>query len=209
MDNRFDNLADSWDAKPQRLFLVKQLAAAIRQRLPLKANMKALDYGTGTGLLLMQFQPDLQHITGMDNSQGMLNVLKQKLQEHKIDNVSVEQHDIEKQKLPKESYDLVISSMTLHHISDPKDFFTKIYQSLKPDAMIALVDLLPEDGDFHSKPDESIKHLGFEMADIKAVMQQAGYENIVVEEVFTIERELADGSQKNYPLFLASGKKAS
>ncbi len=51
------------------------VADAIRKAVPLSKEMKAFEYGCGTGLLSFALQPDLGEITLADTSQGMLEVL--------------------------------------------------------------------------------------------------------------------------------------
>jgi SAM-dependent methyltransferase len=53
----------------------RQLAEAIRARVPLDPSMHALDYGCGTGLLSFPLRDALGHITLQDSSPGMLAVL--------------------------------------------------------------------------------------------------------------------------------------
>ncbi len=78
--------------------------------------MDALDFGCGTGLLTLRPQPLARSITGMDSSPAMLEVLKDKIAKSGLANVHLQFCDLEHQALPDGSYNLVTSSMTLHHI---------------------------------------------------------------------------------------------
>ena len=49
--------------------------------------MDALDFGCGTGLVTLQLQPFLHSITGVDGSQGMIDILKQKIEKKNLTNV--------------------------------------------------------------------------------------------------------------------------
>ena len=75
----FDKEAASWDENPARVKVVKDIFEAIVRQVTITSDMDVLDFGCGTGLLSLQLQPFVRSVTGMDSSQGMLDVLKQKV----------------------------------------------------------------------------------------------------------------------------------
>ncbi len=75
----FDERARDWDSDPKKVERARVVADAIRKTIPLSQEMKALEYGCGTGLLSFALQPDLGEITLADTSQGMLDVLREKI----------------------------------------------------------------------------------------------------------------------------------
>ena len=50
---RFDRVAAEWDASPTRVALARAVVEAIRAAVPLDAEMRALDFGAGTGLVTL------------------------------------------------------------------------------------------------------------------------------------------------------------
>ena len=86
--NRFDKIAKQWDAAPRRLKLAGNTYTAINDIVNLHSDLKILDIGTGTGLLLMHFITKVKHITGIDNSQGMLDMLNEKAKNAGVSNIS-------------------------------------------------------------------------------------------------------------------------
>jgi ubiquinone/menaquinone biosynthesis C-methylase UbiE len=80
--------------------------------------MTALDYGSGSGLLSFPLKDELGHITLKDTSAGMLAVAEEKIAAQGVANMSTRQTDLTAEPLPDERYDLIYSSMTLHHIPD-------------------------------------------------------------------------------------------
>ena len=58
-----------------RVKLATDVAGAVSAEVRLAADMDVLDFGCGTGLLALQLQPYVRSITGVDSSQGMLDVL--------------------------------------------------------------------------------------------------------------------------------------
>lgn len=207
MENNFDKAAQTWDATPGRQKMIDAVKNAVLSRISVGENTEALDYGTGTGLILQAFQPLVKKITGMDSSTGMLEVLQQKIEANQLENVVVKQHNIEKEPLGENRFDLIITNMTLHHISDTQDFMHKSYAALRNQGFLCITDLETEDGTFHRTPDESIKHLGFDKLEIEKQLRQAAFVNCRVETFNTIEKETDSGEIKRYPLFIAIGQK--
>ena len=79
MISHFDAKAASWDEDPQKVERACAVARQIRCHVPLSREMKALEFGCGTGLLSFALKDDLGHITLVDNSPGMLDVLERKI----------------------------------------------------------------------------------------------------------------------------------
>lgn len=196
---RFDRLAQEWDLKPERVKSAKNLSDKLDEILDIK-DMKIVDYGAGTGLVSFNLCEKAHHIIAMDNAQKMLDEIDKKAQNASIDNIYTRYHDISKEDLPKEQFDLFISSMTMHHIPDTKDFLTKAKQSLLPGGYIVINDLDSEDGTFHSMGNDDVAHLGFDRADLKALFEELGLEVIYLETA-----EIISKSQE-YPIFLIVGK---
>ncbi len=86
MDN-FDEMALTWDNGPRRVERAKIVANEITKVISNLDRMKGLEYGCGTGLLSFNLQSSLKHMTLADSSQGMLSVLKQKIENAKFYNM--------------------------------------------------------------------------------------------------------------------------
>jgi len=83
----FDLKAVTWDEEPRRVQLAKDLFAAITDTVVLNPCIAVLDFGCGTGLLTLQLATQGGHVTGVDSSQGMLDVLEDKVRHYQNDNV--------------------------------------------------------------------------------------------------------------------------
>ena len=196
---RFDRLAQEWDLKPERVKSAKNVSAKLDELFDLE-GMKICDYGAGTGLVCFNLCEKAHSIVAMDNAQKMLDEIDKKAQNAGIDNVHTRYHDISKEDLPEGVFDLFISSMTMHHIPDTKDFLSKAKQSLVKGGYVAINDLVREDGSFHSMGNEDVAHFGFDLEALKALFEEVGLELVSCEIVEVIEKK------QSYPIFLIVGK---
>ena len=126
----FDERAKEWDSDPDKVRRARVVADAIRSAVPLSPEMKALEYGCGTGLLSFALQTDLGEITLADTSQGMLDVLREKIAAAGVSNMYPVRLDLSSDPLPAERYDLTYSLMTLHHIHDVKTMLVNLHELL-------------------------------------------------------------------------------
>ena len=115
----FDERAKDWDSDPKKVERARSVAEAIREAVPLSNEMKALEYGCGTGLLSFALQHDLGQITLADTSQGMLDVLREKIASAGMTNMHPLRLDLSTEPLPAERYDLTYSCLL--YTSDAAD----------------------------------------------------------------------------------------
>lgn len=199
--NRFDKAAKEWDSKPTSLLVAQATSEKIKEIIDL-SHKSLLDYGCGTGLLAFAISDDASSVLGMDNSVGMIEVFNQKAQEFEFDNIKAVQHNIDTQNLPHQSFDVIVTSMTLHHIQNPNDFFAKCKDALKPHGYLCISDLDKEDGTFHAKHNnEGVHHFGFSKEEMKSFYENNGYTLIYLDDICTLERE-----NGNFPIFLSIGQ---
>ena len=187
------------------MLLAQEVVTAIRRELPLATEMEALDYGCGSGLVTLGLQPFVGRITGADSSQGMLQVLSRKVQERGITNVVAKFIDLEQQRLDG-SYDLIVSSMTLHHVHDVVALIVSFVQILNPGGWLALADLEREDGSFHDDP-TGVYHRGFDREFFRTVCSGNSLTDVRITTAATIEKSDASGGCRLYPVLLCLAKK--
>lgn len=199
--SRFDQLALEWDKEQKRVENARKIGEAIVSSVPLSEDMNVMDFGAGTGLLTLYIQPYVKHIDAVDNSEGMLSVLKEKIEKAGIENITPVKKDLEKEDFGEEKYDLIISSMTMHHIKNLENFLEKLYKVLKKGGYIAVADLEKEDGTFHSD-NEGVYHFGFDQDEIVSLFQKAGFKDISIKTVNKIHK-----NDKDYGVFLIVAKK--
>jgi ubiquinone/menaquinone biosynthesis C-methylase UbiE len=202
----FDQAAATWDEKPQRRRLAAAVATGIAAAIPLHRDMRALEYGCGTGLVGLQLASQLGQLTAADASPGMLLELQKKCRVLGLDNVTQLQVAPDCWLLAEAAYDLLFASMVLHHVADTGALLRHFRGALAPGGYLALADLAEEDGSFHDNP-HGIAHHGFDRHSLIACLQQLGFCDLRDTTVHTIDKERGDG-MRAYPVFLITGKKA-
>ncbi len=195
----FDSKAQEWDDNPVFQERARRIADGIRAAVALSRDMRALDYGCGTGLLSFPLREELGSITLKDSSAGMLEVARAKIAAQGVTNMVVKQADLSAEPLPKERYDLIYSSMTLHHIPDTDAILGAFHTLLNPGGRLCIADLDTEDGSFHG-PEVDVHH-GFDRAELAARTARAGFSDVGFSTVFEIDKETADGIRR-FPVFL-------
>lgn len=198
--SEFDARARDWDADPAKVERAQAVAAAIRDAVPLRPGMHALEYGCGTGLLSFALREELARITLADSSEGMLAVLREKIAHSGADNMQVVRLDLTTDPLPAERFDLIYTLMTLHHIPDTEQILRRFRALLAPGGVLAVADLDAEDGSFHGEGFTG--HNGFDRDALAAQLRAVGLEEPRCETAYEIVKEV-EGRARRYPVFLA------
>lgn len=193
-----------WDSKPQRVLLAEAVAQSIAQQVPLQPHMSAMDYGCGTGLVSLALAPQLGKVLGIDSAEAMLKVMAEKAQAANLEHVQTQLLDLTQNSLPEQQFDLIFSSMTLHHIADTAHLFKAFFTHLKPNGWMALADLDKEDGSFHPSDAQGVMHHGFERTYVQAQAELVGFRHV---EFSTAHRIHKAETQRDYPIFLMTARK--
>jgi ubiquinone/menaquinone biosynthesis C-methylase UbiE len=152
MTGYFDKAAVVWDKDPGRLQMAGTIADAMINALHPDGTELAMDYGTGTGNIALRFAPLVKRIIAADSAQGMLEVLKGKLLADGITTLEPREWSIGQDTADMPRFDLIVSSMTLHHVQDTAAAARVFYELLQPGGRIAIADLDSDNGEFHEAP---------------------------------------------------------
>lgn len=202
----FDAEASTWDANPGRVKVASDIARAIREHVTLSGDMDVLDFGCGTGLLTLALQPFVRSIHGVDSSRGMLDVLRQKVRNEDTANVTSGLVDLDRGDILTGCYDLVVSSMTLHHAKETGALLKQFYRVLNLSGILCIADLDPDDGRFHSG-NAGVFHFGFNRKDLRLALTDAGFTRVRDREAARIEKPDEDGKKRVFTVFLMTGCK--
>jgi ubiquinone/menaquinone biosynthesis C-methylase UbiE len=202
----FDSAAANWDEKPARVQLAGDVAAAIMQQVALQPDMEVLDFGCGTGLLTLRLAPLVKSVTGVDSSRGMLDVLAAKIARQNVGNVRALLLDLEAGDALPDTYDLIVSSMTLHHIREIGPLLDRFYQALTPGGRLCLCDLDLDDGLFHDD-NQGVFHSGFDRTSLRQALAAAGFEDIQDTTAAEVTKPTRLGELRRFTIFLMTGRK--
>ncbi len=196
----FDEAARSWDENPARHELAHALFHTIEKHISLNEKMVALDFGAGTGLVTLPLARHVASIIAVDASPAMLEVLEQKARTAGI-NIYTQIYDgVEYPDLGR-NFDIVVTTMVLHHIPEPEGLLDQFDRWLKPGGWLVIADLEPEDGSFHGD-NPTVHHLGFDPQHLASLLEGRGMTLVAVERPHHINKPQPDGSSRDYPVFL-------
>lgn len=198
MQDLFKEKAGTWDEEQVRVMGAKKIADAIASSIELNETMEIMDFGVGTGLLGFEIAKVTQKVYGVDTSAMMI----QKLKEKNTPQLHIETfcQDIIKEPLTQ-IFDGIVSSMTLHHIENLKDFFETIHKNLSANGFIAIADLQSEDGTFHSD-NTGVFHFGFDESELCKIVLACGFKEVVSKKIDSINKP-----EKDFGIFLLTAKK--
>lgn len=100
-----------------------------------------LDIGTGPGVLLVELaqrRPDLR-LTGLDLSADMITAAERNLRPFG-DRATAHVGDVGDLPFPDESYDMIVSSLSLHHWDHPDEAAGELARVLRPGGQLYIYD---------------------------------------------------------------------
>ena len=203
----FSGAASTWDEKPRRVELAAAVAESIRKHVDIPPRCRALDFGCGTGLVTFNLIDVLGEVVAVDRAAKMLELVEQKAADLGATGVSTKLVDADLEHLGGAEYDLIYSSMVLHHLPEIEPILEGLIAALKPGGVLALADLEDDDGTFHDKP-EGLIQTGIQSTHVIAILKRLGLVELGATQAHTIVKQRPDG-EVEYPVFLVWGKKRS
>lgn len=195
---KFDDLAKNWETEE-----VKERAELVSQKIKeLKGDnlKKALEFGAGTGLISFKLKDEFEQIDLVDTSENMLKVAVERDKNIKVFNINILEEDL------NEKYDVIYTSMALHHVSDVDKAIEKFYSLLNDKGELYIIDLNPDNGDFHYGVEDFHGYNGFEKKDLKKKLQEAKLKVEYFEDIFTGQKN-QKGKDITYTLFIVKAVK--
>ena len=192
---RFDDAAATWDDDAGHEKRQVAVAHAIVEAVALTPRTRALDVGGGTGRLSILLSDRVGYVVVTDPSAGMVQAARERIQAAGLsDRLRAVQADLTTEPL-EGTYDVVWSSMALHHVPDLDGLLRSLAGLLVDGGRLAVADLDEDpDGAFHAdKPDFDGPH-GFDRQRLAAQLAEAGFADVTFVDATTIlkgEREFA------------------
>jgi ubiquinone/menaquinone biosynthesis C-methylase UbiE len=201
----FDEKAMNWDTE-MRIRRGKVISDEINKVIDIKGDFKALEFGCGTGIVSCYLSNKFKDITLVDTSQGMIDVLKAKIQEYDLKNMTAYSMDINKGEKLMDCFDVIYSSMAFHHILDVETTLNNLFKLLGENGYLCIVDLNKDDGSFHSAEKDFDGHNGFEQSNLENILKKVGFKDIKTYTFFHDFKMVGD-KEIEYSLFIMIGKK--
>lgn len=125
----------------------KKFRQAALDLVDLEPGMQVLDVGCGTGSLTIaakQRQGNDGTVMGIDPSSNMVNLAQEKAAKAQVE-IAFQVGVIEKIDFPENHFDLVLSSLMMHHLPDElkKDGLQEVNRVLKPNGTLLIIELDP------------------------------------------------------------------
>ena len=132
----YGRLAGKYDRRWSR-YVERSVRETLR-RTPAASGERLLDVGCGTGTLLARLGAERPGVGGwgVDLSTGMLRVAREKLPPR----IPLVAADVQRLPLAASSFDVVVSSSSLHYWPHPTDALSEIARVLHPGGLLVLTD---------------------------------------------------------------------
>ncbi|MFA4824295.1 MAG: class I SAM-dependent methyltransferase [Methanoregula sp.] len=207
MTGYFDKKSVVWDKDPGRVQMAKTIADAMISALHPEGTELVMDYGTGTGNIALRIAPMVKKIIAVDSAKGMLDVLQEKLLADGITAIEPREWSIGQDSTALPRFDLIVSSMTLHHVRDTAAAARTFHELLLPGGEIAIADLDPDNGEFHEAPGIA-EHDGIDRKNLQQAFEEAGFDSIHFSEAATIHKASSrTGKPRDFSIFLMTAKR--
>ncbi len=199
--NEFDSKAKTWDQNAIHMERSIAIARDLEIMAPLHKNMKAMEYGAGTGLLSFLLKDKLGEILMVDSSEKMVSICDEKIAATGATHMHSLFMDLEKTDYHNH-FDLVYSQMVFHHVKNVPEMLRKLFSLVNQGGYLAIADLYPEDGSFHGAEVTDV-HRGFDPEALAGQLRKLGFSHTGVKESFVVRR----GDGRSFPVFLLVAKK--
>jgi len=140
-EDNFDRIAHEYDDALPAHVVEHYLAKRVRYIVENCPSGRALDVGCGTGVLAGRLSRSGFTVTGLDPSQGMLDVMAES--EPGIEGIRSEGSEVP---FDDETFDLVLTVAALHHVADPdavRATLVEMVRVTRPDGRIVVWDHNP------------------------------------------------------------------
>jgi len=129
------------------------------------------DLGCGTGSVLADLALHVARVIGVDSSGEMLRAARQRT--HEMDNVELHRAPLESLPLQDGECDAATMFLALSYVAEPGRALGEMARVLRPGGRAVVVDLMGHDReDFRIEMGQ--RHLGFEVADLESLAEEAG-----------------------------------
>ena len=106
--------------------------------LPISPNDEVLEVGVGTGIALPLY-PAHCKIMGIDLSEGMLKVAQERIDEYRLNHVTLQRMDAGKMDFKDNSFDLVMAAYVMTAVPDYRKVVSEMIRVCRPGGKIVML----------------------------------------------------------------------
>ena len=144
----FSGLAETWDSLRALHFPNEAIEEALLELAGPGPFRRLVDFGTGTGRMLLLFSGRAGESEGIDFSHRMLTVARANLERAGLSNGRVRFGDVTAAPFADASADLVIVHQVLHYLDAPGEAIAEAGRVLMPGGQLLVIDFAPHDLEF-------------------------------------------------------------
>lgn len=144
----FSSIAETWDSLRALHFPNEAIEDALLELAGPGPYRRIVDFGTGTGRMLMLLSGRAKEAEGIDFSHRMLTVARANLEQAGVSNGRVRFGDVTAAPFEDASADLVIVHQVLHYLDTPGDAIAEAARVLVPGGALMVIDFAPHDLEF-------------------------------------------------------------
>jgi ubiquinone/menaquinone biosynthesis C-methylase UbiE len=144
VDYNDGSVASAYDKQHSNFRNLDEEARKIAKDLELSQASTILDIGCGTGELATRLARICKHVYAVDISNVMVDVLRAKISDQRLENVSPAVSGLLTYEHKGEPLDAVVANVTLHHLPDfwKQIALCRLYDFLKPRGKLFLADVV-------------------------------------------------------------------
>jgi len=176
--NWFKDWANEYDNTLGKVQRHHKLLDLVVDSSEIKDGDIVLDIGCGTGLLSLKFLKKADcSIYGIDSSPEMLEIFKDKISKLDLsEKITCGLKEAENLDFENESFDIVASTVTLHHVIDKHSVIKKILNLLKPGGRFLIGDIdMDTTGDLND-PKRMLRILDYLKEEYALALKEGGVE---------------------------------
>ena len=123
--------------------VLEQIHAAIKPTM----EVSLLDLGCGPGIVTAAMAPHVREVVAYDLTPEMLDQAKKRCQEAGLKNVQFEVGSAEHLPFEKETFDCVVTRLTIHHFLDPRRVMNEVVRVIREGGRVVIADVVSSEDD--------------------------------------------------------------
>lgn len=172
----FGDWANEYDSTLGKVRRHHKLLDCVVRASKVRKGDNVLDIGCGTGLLTLKFLKKTDCIvTGFDSSAAMLDIFNNKVASLNLKDKAVSRlGDAAELPFGKNTFDIVASTVTLHHLKDKLRPLKKIGHILKPGGRLLIGDIDVDTAGKMTDPNRMLRILDFLRQEFALALKEGG-----------------------------------